>query len=57
MIALVSAPSNLGLRPPVLGAVPGTSKAPEALREAGLYAALAAQGALDAGVVLSLIHI
>lgn len=52
MIALVSAPSNLGLRPPVLGAVPGTSKAPEALREAGLHAALAAQGALDAGVVL-----
>lgn len=52
MIALVSAPSNLGLRPPVLGAVPGTSKAPEALREAGLHAALAAKGALDAGVVL-----
>ncbi|MGJ0388289.1 arginase family protein [Microbacterium sp. CGR1] len=52
MIALVSAPSNLGLRPPAPGAVPGTSKAPEALREAGLYDALAARGAVDAGAVL-----
>jgi arginase len=52
MIALVSAPSNLGLRPPVQGAVPGTSKAPEALREAGLHEALISRGAVDAGVVL-----
>ena len=52
MIALVSAPSNLGLRPPAPGAVPGTSKAPEALREAGLYDALATRGAVDAGAVL-----
>lgn len=52
MLALISAPSNLGLRPPQAGAVPGTAKAPEALREAGLYSRLAAGGAADAGVVL-----
>lgn len=52
MIAIVSAPTNLGLRPPVPGAVPGTSKAPEALREAGLHAVLGARGAIDGGVVL-----
>ena len=52
MLALISAPSNLGLRPPQPGAVPGTAKAPEALREAGLYSRLAADGAADAGVVL-----
>jgi arginase len=48
VLALISAPSNLGLRPPQPGAVPGTAKAPEALREAGLYTRFAA----DAGVVL-----
>lgn len=52
MIALLSAPSNLGLRPPEPGAVPGTAKAPEALREAGLHRRLQAAGAVDAGVVL-----
>lgn len=52
MIALVSAPTNLGLRPPEPGAVPGAAKAPEALREAGLYRRLVEQGATDAGVVL-----
>ncbi|WP_019200464.1 arginase family protein [Tsukamurella sp. 1534] len=52
MIALVSAPSNLGLRPPERGAVPGTHKAPEALREAGLFDDLLRAGARDAGVVL-----
>lgn len=52
MIAIISAPSNLGLRPPVPGAVPGTAKAPEALRQAGLYTALSQLGAIDAGVVL-----
>jgi arginase len=52
VLALISAPSNLGLRPPQPGAVPGTAKAPDALREAGLYARLAAEGAADAGVVL-----
>lgn len=52
MLAILSAPSNLGLRPPVPGAVPGTAKAPEALREAGLHRALLAGGAMDAGSVL-----
>jgi arginase len=52
VIALVSAPSNLGLRPPVPTAVPGCAKAPEALRAAGLHAMLMDAGAVDAGVVL-----
>lgn len=52
MIALVSAPSNLGLRPPRPTSVPGCAKAPEALREAGLYRHFARLGAVDAGVVL-----
>lgn len=52
MIALVSAPSNLGLRPPERGGVPGTAKAPEALREAGLHRLMLARGAVDAGVIL-----
>lgn len=51
-IALLSAPTNLGLRPPQPGGVPGASKAPEALREAGLYTRLEARGAVDEGVVL-----
>lgn len=49
---LISAPTNLGLRPPEPGAVPGTAKAPEALRDAGLHARLIALGADEAGVVL-----
>lgn len=53
MIALLSAPSNLGLRPPQRGSVPGASKAPEALREAGLFRRLLDEGATDAGVVLA----
>ncbi|WP_299055826.1 arginase family protein [uncultured Nocardioides sp.] len=52
MIALLSAPTNLGLRPPQPGSVPGCAKAPEALRGAGLHARLAASGARDAGVVM-----
>jgi arginase len=52
VIALLSAPSNLGLRPPSPSSVPGCAKAPEALREAGLYERFAALGARDAGVVL-----
>ena len=36
-IGLLSAPSILGLRPPAPTSVPGCAKAPEALREAGLY--------------------
>jgi arginase len=51
-IALLSAPTNLGLRPPEPGGVPGASKAPEALRDAGLHRRLADSGAVDAGVVL-----
>lgn len=50
MIGIIAAPSNLGLRPPEPGAVPGCAKAPEALREAGLHAGL--QDARDYGVVL-----
>ena len=52
MISIISAPTHLGLRPPEPGGVPGTAKAPEALREAGLHRRLAALGARDAGVVL-----
>lgn len=53
MIELIAAPSPLGLRPPEPGSVPGTAKAPEALREAGLYRRLAsAAGAVDGGTVL-----
>jgi arginase len=52
VLSLIGAPSNLGLRPPQAGAVPGTAKAPEALREAGLHARLAAHGGTEAGVVL-----
>ena len=52
VIALVSAPSNLGLRPPRPGSVPGCAKAPESLREAGLFRCFTGRGALDAGVVL-----
>jgi arginase len=52
-IGLLSAPSNLGLRPPAPTSVPGCAKAPEALREAGLHRRLAELGAEDRGVVLS----
>lgn len=44
--AILDAPSNLGLRPPGLGTVPGCAKAPGALRDNGLVARL---GARDAG--------
>lgn len=52
MIAVVAAPTNLGLRPPRPGSVPGCAKAPEALRDVGLHARLEALGAVDAGVVV-----
>jgi arginase len=52
VIGLIAAPTNLGLRPPERSAVPGTAKAPEALREAGLHHRLIAAGATDCGVVL-----
>lgn len=47
-IAVIDAPSNLGLRPPVEGAVPGCYKLPGALRDCGLVRRLAAE---DAGCV------
>jgi arginase len=36
-IAIVEAPSNLGLKPPSPGRVPGTAQAPTALQRAGLH--------------------
>ncbi|MFB9838198.1 arginase family protein [Actinoallomurus acaciae] len=51
-IGLTSAPTNLGLRPPAPTSVPGTAKAPEALREAGLYRRFAELGGQDRGAVL-----
>ena len=45
-IAILDAPSNLGLRPPTATSVPGCAKAPGALRDHGLVARL---GARDAG--------
>jgi arginase len=47
-IAVLDAPSNLGLRPPTVTSVPGCAKAPGALRDQGLLARL---GARDAGCV------
>jgi arginase len=52
MIELISAPTNLGLRPPEPGGVPGTSKAPEALRAGGLFSRFETLGARDGGIVL-----
>lgn len=51
-IALLSAPTNLGLRPPETFSVPGCSKAPEALREAGLFRFFNEIGGKDAGVII-----
>jgi arginase len=45
-IAVLDAPSNLGLRPPTPGSVPGCAKAPGALRDQALLTRL---GARDAG--------
>lgn len=47
-IAVLDAPSNLGLRPPTATSVPGCAKAPGALRDRGLIARLDAR---DAGCV------
>jgi len=47
-IAVIDAPSNLGLRPPTATSVPGCAKAPGALRDHGLVTRL---GAHDAGCV------
>ncbi|WP_307801182.1 arginase family protein [Actinomadura violacea] len=51
-IALISAPTNLGLRPPAPTSVPGTAKAPEALREAGLHRRFLERGGQDRGAVV-----
>jgi arginase len=48
-MVLIDAPSNLGLRPPVPGAVPGVYKLAGALRDQGLLPWL---GARDGGVVI-----
>ncbi|MGA8117587.1 MAG: arginase family protein, partial [Actinocatenispora sp.] len=47
-MAVLDAPSNLGLQPPTPGSVPGCAKAPGALRDHNLVARLAAA---DAGCV------
>ncbi len=47
-VAVLDAPSNLGLQPPTPGSVPGCAKAPGALRDHRLVARLAA---VDAGCV------
>jgi arginase len=47
-IAVLDAPSNLGLRPPTVSSVPGCAKAPGALRDHGLVPRLSAR---DAGCV------
>ncbi|MGW6839831.1 arginase family protein [Streptomyces sp. NPDC054958] len=48
-LVLLDAPSNLGLRPPAPGTVPGVYKLAGALREQGLAARL---GAVEGGVVV-----
>ncbi len=44
-IAVLDAPTNLGLRPPTATSVPGCAKAPGALRDQGLLGLLAARDA------------
>lgn len=44
-IAVLDAPTNLGLRPPTITSVPGCGKAPGALRDHGLLARLRARDA------------
>ena len=51
-IVLLSAPTNLGLRPPEVSSVPECSKAPEALREAGLYRFFIEMGGIDGGAAI-----
>ncbi|NGN62429.1 arginase family protein [Streptomyces sp. A7024] len=48
LLTILDAPSNLGLRPPEEGSVPGCYKAPGVFRDAGLLTRL---GARDAGVL------
>ena len=51
-IVLLSTPANLGLRLPEVSSVPGCSKAPEALREAGLYRFFIEMGGIDGGATI-----
>ncbi len=51
-IVVLSAPTNLGLRPPRPSAAPGCSKAPEALRRAGLFRSFVETGGIDAGAMI-----
>jgi arginase len=48
LLAVLDAPSNLGLRPPAPGREPGVRRLAEALRACGIVERL---GAFDAGVV------
>ena len=48
-IAVLDAPSNLGLMPPSLGSEPGVRRLPDALRERDLISRI---GAVDAGRVV-----
>ena len=51
-IVLFCAPTNLGLRLPEVFSVPGCSKAPEALREAGLYRFFIEMRGIDGGATI-----
>ena len=51
-IVLLSAPTNLGLRPHEVSCVPECSKAPEALREAGLYRFFIEMGGIEGGATI-----
>lgn len=53
MDMVIDVPTNLGLRPPEPGCVPGADKAPQALRAAGVHAALRGQGWIDSAPVLA----
>ena len=53
-IAVLDAPSNLGLRPPTTTSVPGCAKAPGALRDQGLVGRLRAR---DAGSINRQAHL
>jgi arginase len=53
MDVVVDVPTNLGLKPPVAGSVPGADKAPAALRAVGLHEHLLTTGWREGGVVLA----
>lgn len=53
MNVVVDVPTNLGLRPPATGCVPGADKAPAALRAVGLHGSLLSRGWREGGVVLA----